>query len=479
MLFTVMKARQSLPVLAATLIWFTFASEISCRAQFLFSANSDGGYTLIGYSGASVPIVIPATYNGLPVTRIGSSAFDYRGVPNITVPDSVRSILDFAFAHDGSLTNVSLGAGVTNIDGTWLKGSYGLLSIDVSPQNPAFSSAAGILFNKDATRLVKCPAAQSGSYTVPTTVTVIGAGAFDACHQLSDILLPHGLLSISTEAFQFCALFTNITIPDTVTNIGDYAYYGLNKIPSLTLPDSVQTLGYQTFGYCSALTNVLVGKGQKSLGSFPFYGCMILQCIDVDPSNKALSSVDGVVFDYDRKTIVAYPNARGGTYRIPDGVTTIVSWAFGNSSLSSVTMPSSLVLVQAAAFYASYGLTSVYFLGNAPRVTSNGQSTFSSATLYYLPGTVGWGATLDHRPTAAWVLPQPLILGRSVCVTNGSFGFIMSWASNATVAVDACADINSPVWTQLDSRALTNGFSYFGDSYRTNDSSRFYRLRSP
>ena len=47
-------------------------------------------------------------------------------------------------------------------------------------------------------------------------------------------------------------------------------------------------------------------------------------------------------------------------------------------------------------------LTGVYFQGNAPSLA--GSSVFDGdnhATVYYLPGTTGWGSTFGGRPTVA------------------------------------------------------------------------------
>ena len=49
-------------------------------------------------------------------------------------------------------------------------------------------------------------------------------------------------------------------------------------------------------------------------------------------------------------------------------------------------------------------LTGVYFQGNAPSL--GGSYVFygdNNATVYYLPGTTGWGTTFGGRPTALWI----------------------------------------------------------------------------
>jgi hypothetical protein len=101
-----------------------------------------------------------------------------------------------------------------------------------------------------------------------------------------------------------------------------------------------------------------------------------------------------------------------------------------------------------------------------------------AATVYYLPGTVGWGGTFGGRPTALWVLPYPLILnnGPGFGVQTNGFGFIISWATNISVVVEACTNLAHPVWSPVRTNTLTGGSSYFSDPQWTNHPARFYRL---
>src|SRR4029078_3222437 len=104
--------------------------------------------------------------------------------------------------------------------------------------------------------------------------------------------------------------------------------------------------------------------------------------------------------------------------------------------------------------------------------------------LYYLPGAVGWTATVAGRPTAPWVLPNPLILTGSRqffgVQTNGasSFGFRVSWAMNLSVVVEACTNLSAPSWTPLQTNALApSSWFQFTNPGWTNYPNRFYRVR--
>jgi hypothetical protein len=94
-----------------------------------------------------------------------------------------------------------------------------------------------------------------------------------------------------------------------------------------------------------------------------------------------------------------------------------------------------------------------------------------------LPGTTGWGAMFDGLPTAPWFLPNPVILNSepSFGVGANGFGFTISWATNASVVVEAATNLANPVWLPVSANTLTSGTNYFSDPQWTNYPMRFYR----
>lgn len=87
--------------------------------QFTYEISADGkSYTITGVGSIlSTDIVIPSTYNGLPVTAIGDSVFAGCGtIKSITIPDGVTSIGNYAFEFCTSLTSIIIPDSVTSID---------------------------------------------------------------------------------------------------------------------------------------------------------------------------------------------------------------------------------------------------------------------------------------------------------------------------------------------------------------------------
>ena len=88
---------------------------VAVHAQFTFTTNN-GAITITGYTGPGGAVTIPSTTNGLPVTRIGNSAFRSKpSLTSVTLPDSVINIGTYAFSSCASLAGIAIGSNVTSI----------------------------------------------------------------------------------------------------------------------------------------------------------------------------------------------------------------------------------------------------------------------------------------------------------------------------------------------------------------------------
>ena len=116
-------------------------------------------------------LVIPETYNGLPVVAIGEEAFLNSKITSIVIPEGVVSIGDAAFWACGDLIYVSL----------------------------------------------------------PSTLTTIGNDVFYACG-FETINIPEGVSSIGKWAFDDCDALISIIIPKSVTYLGEDALANCDRL---------------------------------------------------------------------------------------------------------------------------------------------------------------------------------------------------------------------------------------------------------
>jgi hypothetical protein len=223
----------------------------------------------------------------------------------------------------------------------------------------------------------------------------------------------------------------------------------------------------------------MIPNSVTTIGSYAFSGCTSLSAITVDALNFFYSSLDGVLFNKSQTTLIQCPGGKAGSYTVPNGVTSIGSYAFGYCrSLTSVTIPNRVTSIGDYAFLGCTSLTGVYFRGNAPSLGSSVFDGDNNATVYYMPGTTGWGTTFGGLPTKLWN-PQVQTKSATFGVRTNRFGFNITGSSNLVIVVEACTNLANPIWSPVQTNTLTGGLSYFSDPKWTNYPDRFYRLRSP
>ncbi len=538
----------TISILKAALLGLLLAVPPMVMGQFTYT-TTDGKVTITGYSDSGGNVDIPDTLDGQPVVAIGRFAFAYcSGLTSVTIPDTVTSIESNAFYYCSSmtsmtipnsvisigaeafyycssLTNVTIPGNVTSIGGGAFTGCSRLVAINVDPLNVNYSSLAGVLFNKSQSLLIQYPCSAGGNYTIPDTVTSIGAEAFYYCSSLTNMTIPNSVISIGAKAFFYCTSLTNVTIPGSVTSIGGGAFnhctslvafnvdplnahYSslagvlFNKAQSLliqypcsvggsyTIPNSVTSIGDSAFCSCSRLTSVTIPDGITSIGDNVFSGCSRLTSVTIPNSVTSIGdSAFLCCFGLTKVTIPASVASIGDSafsfcsgltsVTILDGVNDIGDSAFTLcSGLTNVTIPASVASIGHYAFSQCSKLQSAFFLGNAPAIIWGSPFESSTNVCYYLSGKSGWGDTYGGRPAYLWN-PAPQATISHCSIGTGGFSLSITGDTSLGIAVEATTNLAGGQWDRLQVCTLSNGAAYFCDPAWTNHPQRFYRISAP
>lgn len=186
------------------------------------------------------------------------------------------------------------------------------------------------------------------SVTIPNSILSIGNSAFNGCNGLSSISIPNSVTSIGKSAFSGCKALTSITIPNSVTSIGTGAFYGCKAINSITIPSSVITIGAYPFASCENLASINVDNGNPAYNSYNNCNAIIHT-----ETGKLISGCSNTVIPITVTSIGerAFEHCSGLTsINIPNSVTEIGEYAFAWSNLLTISFSSNLQHIGREAF---------------------------------------------------------------------------------------------------------------------------------
>ena len=218
-------------------------------ATLEFVLNAEGtGYHVKRGTCLRETIIIPDTYNGLPVKCVKLSYSTSGQTDEVTtkviLPNTLSSIDQGCFRGLESLVSMNIPDGITTIGEQTFKKCESLVDI-----------------------------------VIPETVTTIGEGAFSHCLQLRTITLPKGLTSLGVNAFNSCEALEEITIPDGVTEISIYLFAWCFSLKTVTYGENVTKIGRGAFKNCVSLESFTIGEKVTLIEQATFEGCASLAAI--------------------------------------------------------------------------------------------------------------------------------------------------------------------------------------------------------
>ncbi len=318
------------------------------------------------------------------VKTIGNCAFMIdKSLESIEFPDSLESIGPYAFScysygtygsyYASNLKSVKFGSGLKTIGNYAFYGNRSLETVQFSGKNltsigeDAFRDCMALTkLNLTGNDAVICARAFCNNDALKEVtlsgVKTIGYNAFGGDDALKSADLGEDLISIDSYAFQSCSNLETVSLPESLTTINSYAFQSCSKLTSIDIPNKVTKIDDNTFTNCSSLKNVSIGSGCTSISTVAFINAYSIDEITVAEDNKNFTSVDGVLYNNDKTTLVLYPKNRAGEFVVPDTVTSIADYAFDNApKLTKVTIGENVKSVGTGAFRNCNSLETVIF----------------------------------------------------------------------------------------------------------------------
>lgn len=168
------------------------------------------------------------------IEYIGEDAFEYTLLEEITLPESLKSIGEWAFCPAENLKSIRIPSNVESIAENTFILCGALSEITVDENNEYYSASDNILFNKDKTKLVRySPCKTDTAYSIPSSVKEIASRAFDGNKNITRVSIPHGVTMVDRYTFRDCTSLAEVYIPNTVTKIGAWAFENCDAVTDI------------------------------------------------------------------------------------------------------------------------------------------------------------------------------------------------------------------------------------------------------
>lgn len=387
------------------------------------------------------------------IKKITNGAFSgYQNVADVSVPDSVTEIDSGAFSGCTSLEKVKISeaSSLERIGENSFNGCSSLKSFYFPAGLKAVSSGAfgdcSSLAEVDIAEGSKLSSIGNGTFSgcsaltyfdFPATVRAIGSGAFSSSG-LKEVVLPEGLMTISSGSFCYSSNLEKVFIPASVTIIGSTAFKNCISLDEVEFgAGSELNQISNSFDNCTSLESIIIPASIRIIDKGAFSGCSKLKTVycamtknewdnitkheDSFPSDTTIvTSLDKTIFAYeeseeeilikgvmngykeiiipaaiDGKPVTGIVSLRdtNGMKKliIPDNVKSIGEKAFmGCTNLTEVIIIDSCESIGESAFEGCEALTKIDF-GKNSSLESIEEATFKNCTSLqsiYIPDSV-------------------------------------------------------------------------------------------
>lgn len=230
---------------------------------------------------------------------------------DITIPDSVTAIRDFAFDSNNTITSVIIPNSVVSIgiEAFWNCINLSKIYIPNSVKyigSDAFSLTPWIESQKNNNPLVVVNDilidghACEGSIVIGSNVKHINTHAFAFNTKINKITLSNTVKSIGTEAFVSCKNLDTVIMKDSVRELGEYVFSDCTSLVYVKISNALGSIPKGTFEKCSNLANITIPYSVTKISN-AFDSCKKLKSMTL---SRKVTSINKAAFDYCNKPTI-------------------------------------------------------------------------------------------------------------------------------------------------------------------------------
>lgn len=149
---------------------------------------------------------------------------------------------------------------------------------------------------------------------------------------VKSIVIGDGITKIDNQEFSGYESVTSVSIADSVKEICYDSFRYCSSLKKIKLPKNLEIIGPDAFNNCTSLEEITIPASVYFIDRVPFRGSENIKSYNVDSSNKNFTSVNGVLYNKQKTTIVRYPSSSTATeFTIGKDVKEIYNGAFEGS----------------------------------------------------------------------------------------------------------------------------------------------------
>ena len=175
-------------------------------------------------------------------------------------------------------------------------------------------------------------------------VEVIGDMAFSNCENLKNIVFPNSLLKIGDMGFYQCYSLTQVELPDKIEEIKSYCFHQCINLKSLKLPSNLKAIRYSALNSIK-ISEIKIPETVEQIEDYAFSGCSNLESIDLTGNSKYIYE-NGMLMSKEKDKILVISDKYMKsitTFAIPEGITSFNIAVTSYTNINKLIIPSTLV----------------------------------------------------------------------------------------------------------------------------------------